>query len=90
MKTHKCEGDCPKCGESLALTTEWGWIDDDTCTAILCCPSCRTECGWSEAAVVGHDAESEEDALAGVSVDDLLSQMRDHRGEEEDWYEDDE
>ena len=55
MKTHKTDVQCPFCGESAALTTEWGWVDDDTCTATLCCPSCRTLSDHSDDAVqVAH------------------------------------
>ena len=42
MNIHETDQKCPFCGGEAMLTTEWGWIDE-TCTAVLCCPSCRTE-----------------------------------------------
>ena len=96
METKQCTGNCPRCGSNLALTTEWGWIDADTCTAVLCCPECRTDCGWADAAVTICHEPNEEDAKNGVSVAALVSQMRRQREtfdgareEEEEWDEDD-
>ena len=41
MKMHLSSGHhCPICDRAAILTTEWGWIDDDTCTATLRCPDC--------------------------------------------------
>jgi hypothetical protein len=48
MKDHETEARCPNCNDSMVLTTEWGWIDDETCTATLCCPSCRTLTQFAE------------------------------------------
>ena len=95
METKQCTGNCPRCGGNLALTTEWGWIDADTCTAVLCCPECRTDCGWADAAVTICHEPNEEDAMDGVSVAALVSQMRRQREafddddeEEEEWDDD--
>lgn len=84
MQNHKTELTCPRCEGLLALTTEWGWVNDETCTAVLCCPDCRIELGFAERAVVGHDAATEEEALAGclAQADDLLATMQQAASEE--------
>ena len=76
MKTHECESNCPRCGDELSLTTEWGWRDGDTCTAVLCCMSCRTESGWQETACQVCHASSEDEALAGISAEDFVGAMQ--------------
>lgn len=76
MKRHDTTDSCPRCRDDLALTTEWGWIDDETCTATLCCPSCRTEPAYACAAVVVCHAATEREALAGVSSMELLANMQ--------------
>lgn len=66
MIYHTITDDCPRCGKPLSLTTETGWIDEETVTAVLCCPSCRTEHGWSDnAVIIAHDHNTET-ALADV------------------------
>lgn len=76
MTRHKTQLECPRCEGDLSLTTEWGWIDNQTCTATVCCPECRTDTGWSDDAVMVCHAPSEKEALAGVSEFDLVSQIR--------------
>jgi len=75
MRDHEIDLACPRCGEALALTTEWGWIDSNTCTATLACPHCRTETGWSDAAVVVCHPATEAEALAGIDPETWLAQM---------------
>ena len=76
MTKHECNLECPRCEGMLALTTEWGYDGQDTCTAVLCCPDCRTESGWSEDAVEICHASTEEEALAGIDSDELLDRIR--------------
>jgi hypothetical protein len=69
MKRHKTSEKCPFCRQRASLTTEWGWIDNDTCTATLCCPTCRTDTDHCEDAVqVTHirrrDSERETESAA--------------------------
>jgi len=66
MKNHETTAICPACGSRAALTTEWGWVDDDTCTATLACPGCRTESGLACAAAQVSHAPDEDAALAGI------------------------
>lgn len=82
MKTHATDEHCPVCHGRLALTTEWGWIDDYTCTAVLCCSDCRTVTGMQDDAVQMHnrrhqDGESEEDTeQAALALIDPLDWHR--------------
>jgi len=69
MKKHKTTERWPFRRKPAALTTEWGWIDNDTCTATLCCPACRTDTDHAEDAVqVAHvplrGSEEETEAVA--------------------------
>ena len=71
------ETQCPRCGNPAALTTEWGWIDDETCTATLACPDCRTEPAYHSALVhcvhrpCGEDEEKLECEEAAASQVEL-------------------
>lgn len=78
MTTHETTETCPVCGGPAALTTEWGWIDDSTCTAVLCCPDCRTCTGMQDDAVEVAHAETEEAALAGIDADGWRRRMQYH------------
>jgi len=77
MKKHATTEKCPFCGQKAVLTTEWGWIDDDTCTATLCCPACRTTCGHAEdACAVAHvpiGAQHDRDAAEATAIADVLA-----------------
>ena len=77
MKSEKTNLRCPYCGDLMALTTEWGWIDKDTCTATLACPYCRTDSEHADDAVWmhheasrGRDDESTETAALQSLLDD--------------------
>jgi len=71
------ETQCPRCGNPATLTTEWGWIDEDTCTATLACPDCRTEPAYHSALVhcvhrpCGEDEEKLECEEAAASQVEL-------------------
>lgn len=78
MISHETDEVCPVCQGPLALTTEWGWINDDICTAVLCCPDCRTIQLMSDDAVQLHNRrrkpdEDDEDTEARVleEIDEL-------------------
>lgn len=75
MKNHEHDGICPRCGETLSLTTEWGWIDGDTCTAVLCCAECRTETRYTDAAVVMAHGSDEKSAIDALDDSEFYRQM---------------
>lgn len=62
MKEYDTDETCPFCERALSLTTEWGWIDADTCTVILCCPHCRVESDLAGRTVQGlHCSQAPEE-----------------------------
>ena len=80
MRHHEMEETCPHCGNDLALTTEWGWIDEETCTAVLCCPVCRTEQAHRHPAVLAFHiqrlADENRDETEARAVRELLARPR--------------
>lgn len=66
MKHHETEALCEFCNGPMSLTTERGWIDSDTVTAVLCCPECRTESDHADDTVFIAHASSEREALAAL------------------------
>ena len=58
MKKHLSSGHhCPICDRAAILTSEWGWIDDDTCTATLRCQDCNDD----RAVVCVHESVGDDD-----------------------------
>jgi len=72
MKKHKTTERCPFCRQKAVLTTEWGWDGPDTCTATLCCPTCRTDSDHAEDAVqvahVRRDGSERETESAAINA----------------------
>ena len=77
MKRYPCHLECPHCESRLSLTTETGWIDKQTFTAVLCCPECRTNCGMSDDAVeIAHGPDEQEVMDIVMShADDLYERL---------------
>ena len=68
MKTHETNETCPRCEERMTLTTERGWVDAHTVTAVLACPTCRTECGKDDDVLIMAHGQDEEAALAALAA----------------------